>query len=306
MKVAIFQGYCDIHFECDAYLLEAYRNEDVTLFTQHHPVADEYDRFFSKFFTYTRKHICEYNVDNYDLTVLVSDDDPFFPNDIPMNKVIVVNHGRDLFRRNNIIWHIHNRPYRNNDVPWALPVWQHTPKEEKLTLINKPPVIACIGYGCHADISVYQSIIANNPDATINVMGRFVNFPSAPQVNWLQFVPLESMFEIVKNSTHILFTDQSDCRSKNCMSATMIIALATGCQIIMPSNWEYDCLVAPIRFDRFDDIRVPRLTEEIIDSIYQDRQNMVEHRDKTLMDMYAKMRGVGGDYSSTKKDDRNE
>lgn len=291
MSVAVFQGFIDIHFEMIGFALDYLRNSNarIEVFIQPSELANQWMELYSTMFQFNLNSINTYNPTEHSCTFLLTDDDPHFPGHASMDNVIIINHHAGI-RRHSGLHFVYTRPHSfDTNRLWALPVFKYVPFDTKATLLGRPPVVTCVGIGCMGNIQTYEQLLAQNPGITINVISRRIHLPSIPGLNLFPNAPASVMFEICKNSTHILFLDESVDRAKLAMSGALPLAFSTGCRIIMPSNWEYS-FDSVQRFTDISDIMIKPLDTESLSKSYKELDSLIKHRDDILNALMEKIR----------------
>ena len=289
MNIAIFQGISEYHYDHIGYVIEYVVQRKPTsklsLFVHFNHHSDDYVKFYKKLYgeTFDVKHINEFNVNNFDCTFLVTDDDQFFPHNISMNKVIVINHDARV-RRYDGIYFISTRNMPT-PFPWALTHFQYIDYNTKLKYISdvQNPVISCLGLGGTAPLEFYMSLLERFPDITINVIGRHANVPTTDRLKCYRNVPVEVVYEVCSKSTHMLCYSMVKPFDK-LMSGSVAVAFCTGCQLIMPEIYNYD-FESKIYYNSVDDIKIPSVQDfkdNILSIVYKDQKRLTDDRNRVF------------------------
>jgi hypothetical protein len=293
--IALYQGLPDYHYEMISYALEfALENlpdSKIVLFVHLNHYAVDNVKFNINLFKerFEVKHIGEYKSEDFDVTFLLTDDDPYFPN-VPMNKVIVINHYWHVKRYSGI--HFINTRNMKTDFPWAIPTFKYIDLPTKLKAIAdlKAPVISCVGLSGTAAYEVFIDLLNKYPELQINLIGRHVNQWQADRLHCYRNVPVQTLHDICSKSTHILcFNHGKD--FWEIMSGAVPLAFSTGCQLIIPSNWNYP-FKSSNSYSNISDMTFSSLEtfkSEIIHKVFEDRDNLIKHRNEVFQSTIKKI-----------------
>ena len=158
MKIAIYQGYIDIHYEMLGYILEYFISLKIPFHLYAYAIPNIYDGFEWKSFYndlfnvnipfYNPK---EFHPDNYDLIFLITDDDSTYSSKWLADyssKMVCIDHSAKIRRLPIEMLRLGTRffHYRSSCL-WALPIYTYLTKIDKIKILEETPTIhvVCIG-----------------------------------------------------------------------------------------------------------------------------------------------------------------
>jgi|UniRef100_A0A6C0EE64 hypothetical protein len=306
MKIALYHGFTDIHFEMLGYFLEYIKytkiNINIYAFSENDH-GKQWKEYYVNLFDINIKWTDPtiFNPYNYDLIILLTDDDKTFKDDwleeFGQKKVICIDHC-GLIRRNNMMLRIGTRFFnRRPNTLWALPCYYGINKFNKIKILEEntkiQPLskikILCIGIQNRPPcIEFLTDLFENFDDLEFHIIARFfnVNYDSYKNIFTYQLCPTNIMFDLVKKSNYILCLDNplNDFPIANSISGAIPISFSYGCQLIIPSTWNkfYNFKSAIVYNDNYlqkNGQTKLNLSNNIdLDKIYSELYELVAHR----------------------------
>ena len=258
MKIALYNGLIG-HHEMLGHLYDYFLSLklDFDVFAHNnieHDIMDssqQWESWYNNFFNInlTWKNPLEFNHTEYDLIILITDDDVTFKEEwlsiCGEDKVICIVHNA-LRRRNHVLKHIGTRFFSlKPNLDWVLPCYLSIKPHEKKEIINKNNRIqvVCIGVQNVPPSPDFLIQLFNNfCDIDFHVVGRIINvdYTNFPNIYVHTKCHVEQMMELMKKSSHVLLINKPENNQpiSNSMSGAIPLALSYNCQMIIPSLWQ--------------------------------------------------------------------
>jgi hypothetical protein len=295
MKIAIYHGFSEIHYEMLGYLLEymIHKNIDMNIYAiSSNIVGSSWKKYYEELFkrTYIWYSPNLFNPYLYDKIILLTDDDKSFKDEwlyeIGNEKVISIEHC-GLIRRSNIVHRLCTRQFGlRPNCKWALPCYYGITKEEKqLNLRRENKIkIVCIGIQNRPSLIFLQKLLIDFEECEIHVIARFFDeCINLPNIFYYKNYPVDLMFELVKKSHYILCINNPNnpFPIANSISGAIPLGLSYGCQLIIPDLWQtYYNFKSCISYKDEDNIKVSNMIP--LDEIYDELNILIEHKNNTI------------------------
>lgn len=284
------------------YLLEYFYSSSIPLNIYAHNIlieSKEWNEYYSKLF---KREIIWYvptlfNPENYDLIILLTDDDINFKEEwleqYGPKKIVMIDHHCTI-RRNHAMFRIGTRFFSNRpNCKWALPCYnvikKHT-KEELLSNEDRIHVI-CIGIQNRPSIEFLQILFEDFDKIEFHVIARTLDYDyDLPNIHTYLNCSTIKMFELLSIARYVLCIENPNNLNPQCNSISGAIPLSFnfGCQLILPITWQ--------RFYNFksiityndpifqnNGITKIKLEKDIpLDIIYNELYDLVSHKNKVL------------------------
>ena len=299
MKFCVFQSFC-FHYEMVGYIIDYFLTNKINInyYLNLNYESTEWKIFYEKTFNTTLKwnNFTTFNPENYDYIILLTDDDPVFPNEWIKkynSKIIIVDH-MDKIRRLAITKRIGVKFYYNRpDCEWALPVYQSISKINKKKLLeqNDRIIISCIGERSvpNSDL-VLKKLFKNFNQIDFLIMNRIIkNKYSSPNIFTFEKCSTSKMMENLQKSHYVLYFHKSIEFSFNKLTASIPLALNNGCQIIVSDfvnlhyNLKSPIVLKSINETEFEPIILTKNSE--LDKVYEDLYHEISHRNYVFDNM---------------------
>ena len=304
MKIALYHGFTDIHFEMLGYFLEyiKYSNVIINIYSiSDNIIGKEWKEYYEKLFNINLNwiNLSLFNPYNYDLIILLTDDDKTFKEEwlleFGKNKVICIDHC-GLIRRDNMMLRIGTRFFNSRpNTLWALPCYFGINKINKNKILEdtKKISVLCIGIQNRPPfIEFLQDLFENFNDLEFHIIARFFDnkFESYKNIYTYELCSTEIMFDLAKKSQYILCLDNpnNSYPIANSMSGAIPISFSYGCQLILPSTWNQyynfkSCITYNDNFLQKNGHSKLNLSKNInLDKIYDELYDLVFHRNKVF------------------------
>jgi hypothetical protein len=300
MKISVFQSF-GFHYEMLGYLIDFFNiskiNADFYLNTFENSKSwkKHYENVFNMELEWKSFEL--FNPDDYDLIILLTDDDNQFKEEwIEKHgsiKVICIDH-HYVIRRHKVLTRIGTRFFcRRPNSEWALPCYQALTKDKKKELIekNEKIIVSCIGEkSIPPSDDFLKKLFINFDDIIFYVINRKIEKTyESSNIIAIENCETERMNEIIRSSNYLItFNLNSDCIF-NSMSAAIPNALNNGCQLIIPEDWQkfYNLKSALTYKDNIlqNHPEITALTlskNHELDKVYNELYNFVSHKNRVF------------------------
>jgi hypothetical protein len=305
MNIALYHGLHDIHFEMLGYFIEyiKYSNISINIYAiANNATGIEWKKYYEEIFNKPLKwnDPSLFNPSNYDLIILLTDDDKSFNEawleEFGNKKVICIDHC-GLIRRNNVKFRIGTRFFnRRPNTPWVLPCYYGINKLKKYEILynqeieNNKIKILCIGIQNRPpNIEFLTNLFENFEDIEFHIIARFFNsnYNTCKNIITYEMCPTDIMFNLAKKSNYILCIDNplNPFPIANSMSGAIPIAFSFGCQLILPYSWQ-QCynFKSSIFYKDITKIKLSHTTN--LDCIYNELYDLILHRNKLFDNIF--------------------
>ena len=318
MNIALYHGLYDIHFEMLGYFIEyiKYSNISINIYCRSNNISgQEWKEYYENIFNINLNWIdpCLFNPNNYDLIILLTDDDKSFKEEwleeFGEKKVICIDHC-GLIRRNNVMLRIGTRFFnRRPNTLWALPCYYGISKTNKkeilnlncseliigkksLEISNNKIKILCIGIQNRPpNIEFLYNLFENFKELEFHIIARFfdTNYNSYKNIYTYELCPTNIMFDLAKKSNYILCIDNplNPFPIANSISGAIPIAFSYGCQLIIPYTW-HQCYNFKSSIFYNENTKLTLMNNCNLDIIYNELYDLVLHRNKLFDNIFKK------------------
>lgn len=297
-RIAIYNGIA-CHYEMFGYIIYyCFKNNfTIEIFTKKKNNMD-WLLFYTKIFqnhNITYKNCDEFENsetrNTFDLIFLTTDDDGVFKYEWMNKKVICIDHYY-ICRRIDYFHCIGVRPFKENQIKWALPCF---PLFQKSNKCFDPQVIhVCIIGGGNFDANLYNINVINRLKSSKKIMIYVITrFATQKMVDILekkndninitlyQFMDTGNMFSLLQSSNYILTdaTINNDHISGYSMTGSIPLSFSSLSRLIISSgNNKMYKFNSALEFDlnTNEDIILDDIKEEMIDLMIQERGALIE------------------------------
>lgn len=237
--------------------------------------------------------------DDIDVLFLTTDDDPEFK--IEWNskfKVISINHflTRRIYNNSDRFLNINIR-YSNflnkNNEMWCFPMFNAVSCIEKKKLLNNRRLtdgyevhIVCVGLHFQPHPDQPRIMFKNNDKLMFSVINRRIehNYNGVSNIKSYEFLNTPLFFNILQNADYLLCFNYNEEHNIFKLSASINLAFSFGARLIIPKEWQDNLNISSaISYDFKDgSFHVPNITNEMIDSLYEERELLINHRNSVL------------------------
>jgi hypothetical protein len=279
-------------------------------------VYDEWTKFYNKMNNNINfKHINNFNPNNYDYILLLTDDDFSFNQEWFLkykDKIISIKHC-NLDRTPPVYLNINTRYiFDQPNSKWILPVYNGISKIDKFNLIAKSNKIKVVSIGKVFPPSyIYlYNIFENINDIEFNIISLSHEYLNNYDYNKLKYpninihldAKLEDLFNFIYEASYVFVSDittsnnddiYSNHRIAYVIQSGLFLTISNGCSIIMPSKYnKYYGLKNVITYDPnlpIDDIVVDKnkiklepITPIKLNKLYMELYELINHRNITF------------------------
>ena len=304
MKIALYHGFSEIHFEMLGYFIEyiKHSNININIYALCNDIGlswkEHYDNTFKTNLNWNNPSY--FNPYIYDLIILLTDDDKSFKEDWLIEfgdkKVICIDHC-GLIRRNNVMERIGTRFFaRRPNTNWALPCYYGISKYDKYNLLknNISINICCIGIQNRPRyIDFLKTLFKNFEQIQFHLIARFFDnkFDDYNNIHIYEKCPTNIMFNLIKQSNYILCidNDKNTFPIADSISGAIPLAFSYGCNLIIPYVWNQyynfkSCITYNDPFIQKNGITELDLFNDDytnnLDNIYDELYKLILHRNK--------------------------
>lgn len=310
-KIALYSGFDNIHYEMLGHLLEYFLFTDKTIdiYCPNSMCGIEWLKYYENLFK--AKIIFQepslFNPDNFDLIFLLTDDDMTFKQEwldkIGEEKVIVIDHNGKIRREPINMSRLCTRCfYKRPNCHWALPVYNLLNKFEKIKYLSRTNTINVVCMGVQnipPSVDILKKLFCNFDSINFHIISRIFNnsFNNFKNIKYYLNCQTTLMMELIKCAHYVLFFDNPHNIEPiaNSMSGAIPLAFSSGCQIIIPENWQtyynfksaltYKDLIVQNNYKTTQMFLTP-LT--YLDKIYDETYELIHHKNNTLDNLVDK------------------
>jgi len=268
MRIALFHGFTQIHYEMMGYLIDYCLSSRVEF--DIFAVEDSFGwkQWYADHFgiNVEWQHPIHFDGSKYDYIVVLTDDDPSYRFQHKTEyrrrafaiaygaKTVYIDHHADVRTGiYEVLAHVATRDFASTPRLWALPTYIITPFHKKVECVggdHERLHIACVGNGnVPYDTSTLTSIFPNAPSyLTFHCINRKMpagllreaNGEAASYVKCYECADTVQMMDILAKCSHVLCLTHpgDDKRAANIMSGVIPLSFAHGCQLILPQSWQ--------------------------------------------------------------------
>ena len=302
MKIAIYQGFYNMHYCVLGYLIEYCLNNNFEFEIFAYEYLDwkiYYELVFNMKMTWVNPQL--FDIELCDYVFLVNDDDFSFKQYIIDNynfKIISIDHVVNEIRRDNLIHRVYlryNSDYENNK--WALACYKAIEINKKLTIINNSKKIKVVSIGEHNIMSMpssnsLKSIFENFDEIEFHFVNRRIPFIYDTN-NIVCHININTikLFELLENADYVFFSlgEPQGRHHYGTINSSFQKALSYGCKIIMPAYWNnYLNLNSVLLYDPVIDkedykkLNLEKITKDEVYKVFDERDALIKHRDYTF------------------------
>jgi hypothetical protein len=305
MKIAIYHGYMDIHYEMLGYILEYFISSNISFDLYAWGIPNIYDglewqTFYNNLF---KKNISfmfpkYFNPDNYDLIFLITDDDNTFSNKWLIDyetKMICIDHSARIRRLPINMLRLGTRFFTNRpQCLWALPTYTYLTKIDKIKILMDTPTIhvVCIGIQNRPPSGEFlKELFTNFELITFHVITRelFSTYENYFNIKTYEKCSTDKMMELLKIARYVLCLNNPKNSEPiiNSISGAIPLAFNSGCQLIIPEIWNnyynFNSVIT------YNDILLQKnnITTQIelkldnnLNNVYEETYSLLNHRNR--------------------------
>jgi hypothetical protein len=303
MKIAIYQGYLNIHFEMLGYILD-YFISSIILFDLYNPtnkISLNWNQFYEQLFN---KRIplldpFDFNPDMYDLIFLITDDDTSFTqewlNKYGESKVICIDHSAKIRRLPIEMMRLGTRFFTNRPkCLWALPIYTFVTKIDKQNYLKQSSSInvTCIGIQNRPPSSEFlKELFINFDSITFHIITRKLHstYSDCTNIKTYENCQTNQMMEILKTTQYVMcFENPNNLEPTiNSISAAIPLAFNAGCQLLIPTGWNNYYRFTSIITYEDNLLQKKEITSKIflpveidLDKIYKEAFELISHKNR--------------------------
>lgn len=303
MNIAIYQGFTEIHFEMLGYLIDYFIKSKipVSIIAHMSQTGLEWKNIYEKIFNINMVWLSptEFNPDDYELIILLTDDDMSFNEDwinkYGSTKIICIDHWGYVRRKpkdNDFLERIGTRFFNiRPQCKWALPCYQVIDKNDKINnLLEENKInITCIGIQNRPPSGeCLMQLFKNFNDLEFSVITRQLNnnYEGFNNIKTFEKCPTDKMMEILRKTHYVLCFDNPHNPQpiNNSISAAIPLAFNFGCKLIIPKIWQkYYNFKNIIIYDENNMNAQLELNKNMnLDSIYNELYSLISHRNRVF------------------------
>ena len=257
MKIALYHGFPDIHFEMLGYFLEyiKYSNICIDIYAISNNISGcEWKNYYKKIFNMDVEwnNPLSFNPYVYDLIILLTDDDKSFKEEwlieFGKQKVICIDHC-GIIRRDNVMERIGTRFFSHRpNCYWALPCYYGINKYHKKNILQNLDLdskikILCIGIQNRPPfIEFLIDLFEDFENLEFHIIARFFDtkYEAYSNIHVYEKCPTNLMFELAQECQYILCLDNpnNSFPIANSISGAVPISFSYGCRLILPYKWQ--------------------------------------------------------------------
>ena len=297
MKIVIYHGFYNLHFEMLGYLIEYFQSNntlsEIDLYGYINIFSYDWWSFYNKNFNIKLNWINPrlfnsnlYNSNDY--VFLVTDDDYSFNYSKSKSmKIISIEH-IDYIRRDDVYERIGTRLFFNRpECNWALPCFNAMDKNNKLNILkneNKINIII-IGRNQPKNINEFKDLFINFNDINFYLIVREIEYEYEKYENVFiyEYCLTSILLEILKKCHYVLCYDinNNEHYAKRSISGSIPLSFSFGCKLIIPSYWNYfynykSC----ITYNKHDNLILEKNIN--LNDIYEERDKLIQHRNSVF------------------------
>ncbi len=285
MKVSVFHGFLDIHYEMLGYLIEYLLNNNIeySIYCPNSNISFEWIQFYNNIFKtkLNWKNMVDFNEKNYDYIILATDDDKYYIQNYHLfskicnKKIICIDH-HYYIRNASVYYRISTRFFKNKfDNKWILPCYNGIKRNYKKNIIenNNQINITCVGNTYPRSIYLLKKLFINFEQINFNIITRKYNkeLDGYDNIKIHNKCPTDKMIEIIINSNYIYCSEYSTDYENLMMSAIIPISFSFGCQLIIPESWnKYYSFTSCIEYNENSKLEVSKCSDvdNVMDELY--------------------------------------
>lgn len=241
-------------------------------------------------------HYTQFDPDNFDRIILLTDDDPNIPlNTIPSHKIFCIDHfHRKRVSDELVHMRMSTRYFKDREDQWAIPTFNMIPKKVKISKLatTRRIGVACVGASLHdCDFNDVEkqlrSLIINFDNVDFYLMGRYLYGLDSdyPNIFIKSDVSTTEIVDTLRDCDYMLMfvPARYNGRLYEAMSGCLPLAFNTGCRIIMPNKEYMDAykLKSPLLIES-KPITLVGMMESDVEAVY-DEASEQEQRFKDAM-----------------------
>lgn len=313
MKIAIYHGFYNLHFEMLGYLFEYFQSNnilsEIDFYGYINIFSYEWWSFYNKHFNIKLNWIDPrlfnsksnlYNSNDY--IFLVTDDDYSFNNNSPPShhsdivkreqsnnniKIISIEH-IDYIRRVEVYERIGTRFFFNRpECNWALPCFNAMDKDNKINILkneNKINLII-IGQNQPKNINKLKDLFINFNDINFYLVVREIEYEYEKYDNVFiyEYCLTSILLELLKKCHYVLCYDinNNEHYAKKSISGSIPLCFSFGCKLILPSYWNYFYnFKSSITYNQNDNLILEKNIN--LNDIYDERNKLIQHRNNVF------------------------
>ena len=309
-NIAIYSSYY-IHYECLGFIIEyliqspSFHPENLVIYQKKLESVDflNWKKYYNNLFGLNDnnwKEASDINIDNIELLFLPTDDDRGFNIEwAKKTKIISINHllTRRLYENTSNFLNINIRysHYLNkNNENWCFPVFNGITKKEKWSCLSNNNYLSygykthvvCLGLHSQPHPVQPSMMFKNNDEIRYSVIARYVqhNYNNVVNIDSYESLNSELFFNLIKSADYILCFNFNTDHATISLSGSINMAFSFGAKLILPKEWQETLNIrSAISYD-FEDgaFHLPKVTEDDLDMIFQERSEMIDHRNNVL------------------------
>lgn len=282
MKIAIFQGFPNMHFEMIGYMIDFCRTykHDFTIIAHENDWKDFYEFLFGKLDW--NSQIDDFQPDNYDCIIVLTDNDPYFKEEWHSDKCIRIDHAAGVTRRPTIRKSIAVRPSLiNNEILWALPCYSMITRELKIICVNEQPRVNIISIGINTPTEEQlKKLFSNFHDINFYIVAREIPEKyTEPNIFIYENASVNVMMNLICKCEYVFCTliHYRELYIDLCMNGSIPMAFSSGCTLIMPKELEKAYgFKSAVYYD--DDTKMWVGKNNKINEVFDERDELIERR----------------------------
>ena len=301
MKIALYHGFPNFHFEMLGYLIEYFKLNNIfdklDIYANINIFSYEWWSFYNKLFNINIKWYkpTKFKQELYTHIILITDDDIYFDNLYPnINiKIICIEH-QDFIKRNKIYKRLGTRFFpKRPECPWAIPSFNGININDKNKLLNDENIInvVLLGQTIPDKIDYLEKLFSNfnNINFYIIIRKLIYNYDTKKYNNIIIYENCLTsiMLDLLKKSHYILcfdFNNNNHYVNSVCAGAVHL-SFTFGCKLIIPQSWNIN-LKFKTAITYNNDSKILLNKNFNLQEIYSERNEIIEHRNKTLNDIF--------------------
>jgi len=295
MKIAIYHGFYNLHFEMLGYVFEYFKTNnmllEIDIYCYINIFSYEWWSFYNKIFNVKLKwynpalYYSQSIVELYNYVFLMTDDDYSLQiNEKIDTKIISIEH-IDYTRNNNAFIRIGTRFFVNRpNLNWAIPCFKAINQNDKLLLLQNQNKINVLIVGKNQPKSIKDLIdlFKNYNDINFHLVNRELlsDFDNNDNIFLYNDCLTSIMLDLFSKSHYVLCFDKENINHyiKQAISGAIHLGFTFGCKLILPESWNFFYNFKSSLSYSFNKDPLTLTQDTNLDLIFNEQLELINHR----------------------------